>query len=98
LVAEAFIPNPDGLPEVDHINRIRTDNCVENLRWVTRKENMNNSDPKYHSKRVYCIDLDEEFDSISKASVHTGVCRTSIIKACRGQLQQAGGMLWKYID
>ena len=42
LVALAFIPNPDGKPEIDHINRIRTDNRAENLRWVTRKENAHN--------------------------------------------------------
>lgn len=36
LVALAFIENPDGYPEVDHINRVRTDNRVTNLRWNTR--------------------------------------------------------------
>ena len=43
LMAEAFIPNPDSLPCVDHINRIRTDNSVENLRWVSHKDNGLNS-------------------------------------------------------
>ena len=54
LVAEAFIPNPDNKPEIDHINTIKIDNTVflnedgsvnydkTNLRWVTKKENMNN--------------------------------------------------------
>lgn len=39
LVAMAFIPNPDNLPEVDHISTIRTDNRVCNLRWTDRKGN-----------------------------------------------------------
>lgn len=42
LVAEAFIPNPYNLPEVDHINTDTKDNRVSNLRWVTKKVNMNN--------------------------------------------------------
>jgi hypothetical protein len=39
LVATAFISNPHNLPQADHINKNRTDNSVDNLRWVTNMEN-----------------------------------------------------------
>lgn len=42
LIAEAFIPNPLNKKFIDHINTIKTDNRIENLRWVTNKENSNN--------------------------------------------------------
>lgn len=39
IVAGAFIPNESNLPQVDHIDGDKTNNCVENLRWVTVSEN-----------------------------------------------------------
>ena len=42
LVAEAFIPNLNSLPCIDHINTVKDDNKVENLKWCSYKENSNN--------------------------------------------------------
>lgn len=57
LVAMCFIDNPKDYNDIDHINTIKTDNRVENLRWCTRKMNMNNPITKEYlngKKRLYC--------------------------------------------
>ena len=48
LVAKAFIPNEDNKPYVDHIDTNKTNNKVDNLRWVTEKENSNNELTRKH--------------------------------------------------
>ena len=49
LVANAFIPNPDNKPQIDHIDRNRTNNHISNLRWVTQSENQQNTTKKKHN-------------------------------------------------
>ena len=50
LVALHYIPNPENKPAVDHINRIRTDNRLENLRWATHSENQQNQSKRVDNK------------------------------------------------
>lgn len=52
LVAIHFIPNPDNKPHIDHINCVRSDNRVENLKWCTNKENHNNPLTLVHHSKV----------------------------------------------
>ena len=87
LVANAFIPNPNNLPCIDHINTIRDDNRVENLRWCTQKENSNNPLTREHltyqkkNKPVYYIDEQGKkisFKSLMEAERQTNVHHFSI--------------------
>ena len=53
IVAFTFIPNPDNKRVVDHINNIRSDNRVENLRWTTQSENCINIPTRAKNRHIY---------------------------------------------
>lgn len=95
LVATAFIPNPDNLPEVDHIDRNPYNNCVENLRWADRTTQVDN---RVQEKRVRCVETGIIYESILQASVETGCDDSAISKCCRGKRKATHGLHWEYVD
>lgn len=94
LVAKAFIPNPNNLPEVNHKNQVRNDNRAENLEWCTSMYNMHYGDCQHkiyegqHFKAINVYTKDGKFinryDSIAKASEETGVSTGRISFICQG--------------
>lgn len=104
LVAEAFIPNPHNKPMIDHINAVRTDNKVTNLKWATAKENAHN--PIYRlstfkmiiQHRGNYLEYDNIYPSIRHAEAATGIQHSAISKCALGNLRQAGGYQWTYAD
>lgn len=83
LVAEAFLPNPEELPEVDHINNNERDNRVCNLQWIDKKENIT----KDQGKKVRCVETGQIFRSASDAAEWCGANRQN----CGNILEQAKG-------
>lgn len=102
LVAEAFIPNPNKLRDVNHKNGDKSDNRVENLEWASHSDNMTHSFRELgkNVRHIVQLDLDNNFierwNSIIEASEATSICRTDIGECCRGNRKHTKGYKWKY--
>lgn len=98
LVAISFIPNPNNLPQVNHINENKLDNRVENLEWCTAKYNMNYSNSKRVAQYTLSGELVAIYSSLREASNQTGFWYGNISRCCLGKRKTAYGYIWKYID
>lgn len=108
LISEYFIPNPENKPCIDHINTDRTDNRVENLRWVTQKENCNNDITKQkqfgykNSQSIPILQFTKVGEFIRKWDCSMDVQRElninhgNISKCCKGKHKTVGGYIWRY--
>lgn len=106
LVAETFIPNPDGLPQVNHKDENPANNSVCNLEWCSRQYNINYGTARERQaqkigKKVGCFSKGGQFinsySSAKEAAEITGISAPYIGECCRGKDCFPGGYKWRYL-
>ena len=111
LVADAFIPNPENLPQINHIDGDKINNFVDNLEWVDQRENqlhafrtgLQTAYRSYDCKlsmTVIQMNMNymylREYGSTMDAERDTGIANGNISGCCRGEKKSAGGYRWMY--
>lgn len=102
LVAEAYLLNPTGLPQVNHKDENKFNNCLNNLEFVSACYNNNygthnNRISEKLSKAVYCVELNYVYKSIAEASRILKISNGNISEVLNGHRKSAGGYHWRWV-
>jgi len=101
LLAIAFIPNPENKPHVNHIDGDKYNNSLDNLEWVTAKEDRIHARDTGLTGDFVVIQYDREgrymreFISQNEAARQLGISQACISRSVRGETRTGGGYIWK---
>ena len=113
LVAEAFIPNPNNLPQINHKDENKYNNCVNNLEWCTAQYNVNYGTARERQRQkmmipVYGTNINNgtiiRFEGMVEACKYlksigfTTANTTNICNCCKGSQKSAYGYTWNYSE
>lgn len=104
IVAETWIPNPENLECINHINENKLDNHASNLEWCSKAyNNTYNGKTQRCCKRIQQIDLCtgaviKTWSSARKAAAHLQTNYKNISAVCRGKRRSAGGFGWRFAN
>lgn len=103
LVAESFLPNPNNLTQINHIDGVKENSHISNLEWVSPSENQMHS--RYVLKNqtgftdtpVECIETKKVYKSTREAWRDTAASYSHISECASGKRKTAGGYHWRYV-
>lgn len=95
LIAQTFIPNPHRYSQINHIDKNKNNNNVENLEWCTPQYNV------FYSKAKKIKQIDKDGNIVK---IWDGICEiekelkiSNITRCCKKKSKTAGGYIWEYL-